>query len=336
MSNQQQSNINSPAFLLSSRTYIMGMASLLIIMFHWGGTATWLQRAINAYGYFGVEIFLFLSGYGICHSLLRKTSLITFYHRRMIRIFPTCIISGILLVMAWHTGAPALYSYSSLYFKLAFVGLDVWYIRTQLLFYLLAPFVFVVFVKYRYSLLLIALYSLIGFTLIYQGSPWHLNFQGENQFLWNTTILWSIKRFPAFLAGMFVAVNLREKVSFKTWGILAIGSGISFFALSGMQYAGIVSDNICNSFEIFLFPCWYYVVLFLERTLVCLPKLVTAAVEWVGLHSLEMFLTHAAIFACAKALFGRSIMVFACSCVVFVLAAILINRLSLAVTKKLT
>lgn len=320
----------------ASRLYVMGLASLLIILFHWGGASTWLQRVIGMYGYLGVEIFMFISGYGIYHSLSKGGALHAFYRRRAVRMLPTCIIAGILLVEAWHIGDPYLYSYSSLYFKLAFVGLDVWYIRTQLIFYLVAPLVFAVFAKNRCNLLLMGLYSVFAVALITPGSPFHLQFHGENQFLWDTTVVWSIKRFPAFLAGMYTARCLREGHGTVNMGRLAAAFAAAFIVMTGLCHAGKLSASSCQSCEIFLFPCWYYVVLALAWTRRIVPGFARAALEWTGRYSLEIFLTHAAIFACSKALFGRSVLVFVCSCAAFLLATLLVHWLAGAVTRKIS
>ena len=44
---------------------------------------------VAQYGYAGVEIFMFVSGFGLYFSLDKNPSLLIFYRRRLLRIFPT-------------------------------------------------------------------------------------------------------------------------------------------------------------------------------------------------------------------------------------------------------
>ena len=55
-----------------SRYYFMGMAMILIIMFHLG--VVWINTLQLPFrrGFIGVDIFLFFSGYGCCYSLKNR------------------------------------------------------------------------------------------------------------------------------------------------------------------------------------------------------------------------------------------------------------------------
>ena len=70
----------------SFRTELMGFAIILIMLFHLG---------ILPFGECGVDIFLFLSGFSMYHSLKKNPSINHFYNRRLIRILPTYLLIAI-------------------------------------------------------------------------------------------------------------------------------------------------------------------------------------------------------------------------------------------------
>ena len=65
------------------RTYIMGVAMICIMLFHQG----WITQPLGLfqlYGCHGVDIFFFVSGFGVYFSL-QKHTLWDFYKRRIKR-----------------------------------------------------------------------------------------------------------------------------------------------------------------------------------------------------------------------------------------------------------
>lgn len=84
-----------------SRLYWMGLAMVWIVFFHWLNPIienesipqtlrVWISR-VSGSGYLGVDIFLFLSSYGLCHSF-SKNNFGVYLYRRLIRIFPLFLI----------------------------------------------------------------------------------------------------------------------------------------------------------------------------------------------------------------------------------------------------
>ena len=58
------------AKISSGRGVMMGAAILFIMFFHLqSGHFGWWSNFCNCYGLWGVDVFMFLSGYGIAHSL---------------------------------------------------------------------------------------------------------------------------------------------------------------------------------------------------------------------------------------------------------------------------
>ena len=78
----------------SNRSYLMGVAILWIILFHlgmfpdfYGIKDVYILKLLFGNGYLGVDIFIFLSIFGLCHSF-NNHSLKNFYKHRFLRLFP--------------------------------------------------------------------------------------------------------------------------------------------------------------------------------------------------------------------------------------------------------
>ena len=77
------------------RSELMGWAILWIMMLHFTFTQIKPLGFLAQYGFAGVEIFMFVSGFGLYFSLDKDNNLFRFYKRRLLRIFPTYYILGI-------------------------------------------------------------------------------------------------------------------------------------------------------------------------------------------------------------------------------------------------
>lgn len=85
----------------NSRHYWMGIAMIWIVLFHWmnpiceneaiSQTIRLTLSRIFGSGFVGVDIFLFLSAYGLCHSFT-KNSYRVYLARRLKRLFPVFLI----------------------------------------------------------------------------------------------------------------------------------------------------------------------------------------------------------------------------------------------------
>lgn len=79
--------------LRDTRSMMMGIAILMVILYHavCSNLPMGLLTIPATYGLIGVDIFLFLSAYGLCYSLQNK-NLREFYGRRFMRILPAYVI----------------------------------------------------------------------------------------------------------------------------------------------------------------------------------------------------------------------------------------------------
>lgn len=86
------SNLNSSFIydsIIRNRNALFGVSIIYIILFHMG------MAPIFGRGFIGVDVFLFLSAFGLCFSIERH-SLAEFYIRRLNRVYPLFVISNII------------------------------------------------------------------------------------------------------------------------------------------------------------------------------------------------------------------------------------------------
>lgn len=81
------------------RKPIMALAAIWIIAFHFwelltGGTLQKIERVIKGMGFYGVDIFLLMSGYGLYYSMEKSDKLLPFYKKRLSRLwFPVAVVA---------------------------------------------------------------------------------------------------------------------------------------------------------------------------------------------------------------------------------------------------
>ena len=80
-----------------NRLYLMGWAILFVLLYHFFGCTRNIFGDLNI-GYVGVDIFLFLSGYGLTNSF-RKNKWYVFYERRMKRLYPLYVLLVVVLTI---------------------------------------------------------------------------------------------------------------------------------------------------------------------------------------------------------------------------------------------
>lgn len=125
------------------RTEMMGFAMLLVLLYHYALHFEMYHSPIVVRGDIGVDIFLFLSGYGCCYSVA-KHSLKDFYQNRIRRIIPIYLIIEIVVMSCNYSLLGTFADKDSILrlFCLSFFvngDLSVWYIHASMLLYALTP-----------------------------------------------------------------------------------------------------------------------------------------------------------------------------------------------------
>lgn len=189
------------------RTELMGIAILWILWFHTEMIfKSSIVHLIKMLGYGGVDIFFFLSGFGLYKSLEHNTNILLFYKRRINKIcpsyFPILFIWMILQILkkmpdniegflVGNITGVSLWARTSPHFN--------WYIQSLLVFYMIAPLIKKIIDVYEKK----GMYFCVGVTILISSVFW-----GDN-------ILIAISRFPIFVIGMYFCKLMIEEKDFK-------------------------------------------------------------------------------------------------------------------------
>ena len=217
-----------------SRRMIMGLAALWIALFHsssldflqsetllrlhLAGTLDFLQKIGNC----GVDIFLFLSGYGLYHSLSRNGAVLPFYRRRFRRILPTVLLVSI--PVSAMLGAENLGEYSRNAFLYGLflpncTNWRFWYCSFLLALYLLYPLIHRVLERFDLGGALgLAALSVLLTLLLRQFAP---------RYFYQIEI--GTTRIPVFVLGAWVGKRSREGASLP--GRLWLPAAILLFGI---------------------------------------------------------------------------------------------------------
>ncbi|MBR2126079.1 MAG: acyltransferase [Akkermansia sp.] len=288
----------------NQRTLLMGIAIILVMLYHIGTSDSCrfpfpLSDLFLWYGHWGVDIFLFLSGFGICYSLNKtKQQNTSFFLRRLRRIMPTCLLVGWLSIILFSS-----FSLNAETVAKA-LGLHEWYIRTIIIYYAISPILLWYLSKGNKTKKLFYIFSssilLTWATLwIFSNNVW--NICSSPLYTIYGSILFSTSRFPAFVFGFYVASADRNEAIFlqkKSYLFLAIislcialvGHGFSF----PWRKLWPVESNIFSFiFVAFALPPLLYVLGTIASKI---PRCMSRALIYCGTYSLEFFLLHSAIY----------------------------------------
>lgn len=122
------------------RSAIMGISIIAILLFHQDFVSSFPLNMFHYFGYWGVDVFLLLSGMGLVNSL-HKYPIRIFYRRRLLRLLPSCFFCGIIkcftfLVIGTFIIIPNNFNFIN---GFSLFSLDLWFIRAILVYYLLSP-----------------------------------------------------------------------------------------------------------------------------------------------------------------------------------------------------
>lgn len=236
----------------------------------------------HLYGQWGVDVFLFVSGFGLAHSL-KKNSIPTFYKNRCKRIVPACLLVGIIKYILMRTGFKH-YTHDNIFLLLTNTYL--WYIYAIIVYYIFSPCIYKFIEKFRiWGLILICLLS-YGFTYI----PFH-----NSPFFLINHIGWISARLPVFVLGMYLTLhplNMDKKV--------LILIGFAFFVICmGLQLGSIMVKYQWKVpyLSILLLPsipmlCIAFTIIKKYADMMKIGFII----DYIGTYSLEFYLWHEYIY----------------------------------------
>lgn len=201
------------------RSALMGIAILWVVLYHFGFHTPGLSHLVR-FSYAGVDIFMFLSGFGLFYSLNKNGDLRAYYKKRVIRIFPTYFIVGIALSLFCYPNekfGDYLWRCSTLGFWTNGVYYE-WFIPSIITLYLLFPLIFSLLKHNRIKIyrLIIALSIIVAIGAVF-------NYMIIDN--WHFLLLY---RVPIFLYGALTAFYLINGYSIQEFRWITIGGAIIF------------------------------------------------------------------------------------------------------------
>lgn len=306
----------------------MGLCICIIMLYHHS-----LFHIIpgHCFGCLGVDIFLFVSGFGLYYALQKSTQnkqpLLLFYKRRFMRIMPAAIIAGILL--RWNFRLDSIGSW------LNFTGLGLWYIRTLLILYLLSPLFYYIIIKQKkiYILLIITLCA-IGVSAL-TPTVFESVFTIESM-----TVNWTLARTPAFFLGMLLPhmeTHGRNSILHSKWHTACsiFSCGLAACLIVIFTYAPLTP--LWNAFSLYFgwltfALCLPWLCTLTAKGISHLPQKIQSIFHWMGVRSLEIYVCHEAIYGITrKLILAQNTVMYlvqgTCMIVLSIIAGILLHML---------
>lgn len=186
------------------RKWLMAIAITCVVIYHykcWVNGFPWYIGVILKYGFIGVDIFFFLSGFGLTYSF-KKNNIFKFYTNRLKKILPSYILYGFIFILHLYFTKHESYNIFQILYKLFCLeyilenkGID-WFINAILIMYLLFPVA--VFITKKLNIFLITTcVPLIYLITLHTNLHW--------------THLALIQRVPMFLFGIYCALNSNKR-----------------------------------------------------------------------------------------------------------------------------
>ena len=271
------------------RGALMGIAMLIIILFHVDLARSDMFFGLRRMGNLGVDMFLFLSGIGLWFSWMKTPSYRHFYFRRLIRIYPAWLIIACLYYLPRlhvHDAASLVNLIGEIGFNWNFWlhdELSFWYIPAIMMLYLFAP-PYMELIR-RHSVYRWLPVVMIMWCILVEGvTPTH-------HAVGHLEIFWS--RVPIFFIGINMGEMVRQKRTIDGQGIWML---IIMFVMTSVSCFFLEQERH-GQFPLFVermlyIPLTITFILICNRVLRRTPKWVNGALAFVGSLSLECYLIH--------------------------------------------
>lgn len=270
------------------RNELKGVAILWIVFFHALIPCTGILLSVQKIGYGGVDLFFFLTGFGLYHSLKRDGDLRTYWGRRMRRILPAYLplIAVWMIIMYPGYGLSTVQAIRGVMGNFLMVGywfetpgLFNWYVSCLVLFLLLAPFLYGFLSKSKSPLR-----SVIGLMALSVGIG--LCCVGRDAYM-------GISRLPVFILGMAFAMEWKlpaRKGLLWLAGAAALTGGIALVLVCHDRF-----PELLNTYAMYWHPFVFItppLCVFLAFALQKARKAekVFAPLRWLGRASFEVYL----------------------------------------------
>lgn len=224
------------ACISSFRTELMGVATLLVLLYHGNFFGSQIGRAIAAEGQVGVEMFLFLSGVGLYFSMRKNENVFVFYRHRFMRIIPSYLIIAIPLyaIIFFLLGPRKISIFLYHIFQVGFLlpnelrHCTLWYVPFIVILYILYPVWYFLTKAFRNGKTLVFALLIVAALLCELASVVFL----PGLYVRDGTggLALQVCRLPIFLIGCYAAFAVQERKRLRAFP-LAFFSALAFAAI---------------------------------------------------------------------------------------------------------
>ncbi len=286
---------NTKLHLGSYRTYLMGFAICCILFTHNTIQINTVWSVSKIIAQAGVDIFFFLSGYGLCNSYDKNPK--GFYIRRFLRIIPTyliVVVPYIIILFSFLSSSlkTVLWDFSLVSFFTDGILLE-WFVAAIIFLYCVFPLLFSLAKKRA---------ALFSFCIIIWGAVLLVSY-GSIRVPNNieTVIKVFIVRIPIFLIGIYIkmyGIEFRRKciVAFISVFVLSVLTIILIYSTI-KDYWPLIRMAFC---PLAISEC-YILTYFIDVS----PSFIRNAFEKLGVITLELYLIHEKILILLTATISR-------------------------------
>lgn len=271
------------------RGALMGIAMLIIILFHVDLARSDMFFGLRRMGNLGVDMFLFLSGIGLWFSWVKAPGYRRFYFRRLIRIYPAWLIIACLFYiprMPVHDAISLINLIGEIGFNWHFWlydELNFWYIPAIMMLYLFAP-PYMDLIRRHSVYRWLPVVMIMWCILVEWVTPIH-NAVGHLEIFWS--------RVPIFFIGINMGEMVRQKRTIDGQGIWML---IIMFVMTSASCFFLEQERH-GEFPLFVermlyIPLTITFILLCNRVLRRTPSWVNSSLAFVGSLSLECYLIH--------------------------------------------
>lgn len=275
---------------------LMGIAILIVVYghlfyYHSGLMEYQYLNVTQWYTVGSVDIFLFLSGFGIYHSLKKNPEPLGFMERRMGRLLPSylpfiIIYCGFMLWANQMNKWQALGNLTTFGWWTRMGGQFNWYIPTLIALYLLSPLLFGIIEKYgKKSLLVFPVFFLLDAACV------------------DTSLMMGVSRFPVYFLGMYLGAEAAagkepSKRHLTIAGVLAVASMAAFFALVQLRPGWLSKYGFWwHPFLLSTPGCLYFTTWLLEKQeRWAVTRQIGRGLNFLGGKSFEIYLCHLLVY----------------------------------------
>ncbi|MCM1078509.1 MAG: acyltransferase [Bacteroidales bacterium] len=276
------------------RTTLMGIAIIGVFIAHWLHSSNIACNSVlyNSLYFFTklafTPAFLFLSGYGLYYSMEKEPSWISFYKKRILRLYiPYVLISFPLLLLLNrlnHNGVLDLFEeITTLKYWISGNFYGMWYVSLSVLLYLFYPIIHVVLTSFRTEH--------IQYILFFVFVCISLELLKKNNLDYYNLVIHTVTQVPAFVLGVYSASLSKKKETRNIVGnmiyiILLLCSlylkqaNPSYFSI--LSRVTIYMPMICVFFSLM---SDYYAIKALKKLL-----------DWFGKYTLELYILHLLLY----------------------------------------